>query len=170
MPSYNAENAECFVYTYKEGVLSAVAHDLQLKVSDWVMTTDPDAGTVTARFDPTSLLVMGAIKDGELAPSALSGGDRETIRGNIQKDVLHTGKYPEIRFRSTRVDGLQVEGELTLHGVTKPVKATLQEAGDHYTTEIRLHQPDFGIKPYSAMLGTLKVKPDVRVVLRVPKS
>ena len=30
---------------------------------------------------------------------------------------------------------------------------------------VRLHQPDFGITPYRAMLGALKVKADVRVTI-----
>jgi len=34
--------------------------------------------------------------------------------------------------------------------------------------EVPIHQPDFGIKPYSAMLGALKVKPDLVVRCSVP--
>jgi hypothetical protein len=33
---------------------------------------------------------------------------------------------------------------------------------------VRLHQPDLGIKPYSAMLGTLKIQPGVAVEISVP--
>jgi hypothetical protein len=36
--------------------------------------------------------------------------------------------------------------------------------------EIKLHQPDFGIKPFTAALGALKVKPDVVVRVSVPKD
>jgi len=32
----------------------------------------------------------------------------------------------------------------------------------------RLHQPDFGIRPYSAMLGTLRVDADVVVRVVIP--
>jgi hypothetical protein len=35
--------------------------------------------------------------------------------------------------------------------------------------EVTLHQPDFRIEPYRAALGALKIKPDVRVRVRIPK-
>ena len=44
----------------------------------------------------------------------------------------------------------------------------LYGAADILVAEVSLHQPDFGIKPYSAMLGTLRVKPDVTVVVSLP--
>ena len=36
--------------------------------------------------------------------------------------------------------------------------------------DVTLQQPDFGIKPYKALGGALKVKPEVRVSVRVLKS
>jgi hypothetical protein len=36
--------------------------------------------------------------------------------------------------------------------------------------EVKIHQPDFGIKPYTAALGALKVKPDVLVRVSVPRE
>jgi hypothetical protein len=35
-------------------------------------------------------------------------------------------------------------------------------------SEVRVHQPDFGIKPYSAALGALKVQADVTVKVSAP--
>ncbi len=37
-----------------------------------------------------------------------------------------------------------------------------------WTAEVRLQQPDFGIRPYRAMLGTLRVQPDVLIRMSVP--
>ena len=34
--------------------------------------------------------------------------------------------------------------------------------------KFELHQPDYGIMPYSAMLGALKVQPKVKVVFSAP--
>jgi hypothetical protein len=36
--------------------------------------------------------------------------------------------------------------------------------------ELKLHQPDFGIKPFSAALGALRVKPDVMIRVSVPRQ
>jgi polyisoprenoid-binding protein YceI len=46
--------------------------------------------------------------------------------GQIEKQFLEADKYPQITFRSTRVDGTgpktaRITGDLTLHGVTRPV-------------------------------------------------
>ena len=41
---------------------------------------------------------------------------------------------------------------------------------DDWVAELKLHQPDFGIKPYSAALGALKVKPDILVRVSVPRQ
>jgi hypothetical protein len=38
------------------------------------------------------------------------------------------------------------------------------------TAEFSFDQRDFGLKPYSAMLGTLKVKPVVRVKVTLPTA
>ena len=65
--------------------------------------------------------------------------------------------------------GYDVEGDLTLHGVSKPISTTTKKQGDRQVASIDLHQPDFGITPYKAMMGTLKIKPDVTVVLSIPQ-
>ena len=39
----------------------------------------------------------------------------------------------------------------------------LRRNGELWSGESELHQPDFGIRPYTAALGALKVKPVVRV-------
>ena len=56
-----------------------------------------------------------------------------------------------------------MQGELTLHGVTKPLAARTRLVDGRQQLELTLHQPDYGITPYRAMLGTLKIKPDVTV-------
>lgn len=35
---------------------------------------------------------------------------------------------------------------------------------------MRVHQPDFGITPFKAMLGALRIQPQVDVELVVPRS
>ena len=107
-------------------------------------------------------------------PSALSAGDKKKIHDSMVKDVLHVRKHPEIRFDSTQIaergEAFAVEGTLELHGKTRPIQTSIRSAGDRWVTEVRLHQPDFGIKPYAAALGALKVKPDVLVRVSVPKA
>jgi polyisoprenoid-binding protein YceI len=174
VPHFDQNSAECLVFTYKEGLLSAVAHDLQIRVGRFDVDVDDAARSVKARFDARSLEVVTAMKDGAPNPDALGDGDKRKIEQNIADDVLAVGKHPEIRFTSTSVtpegDGFRVEGDLALHGRTRPLTLHARPDGDRLAAEVSLHQPDFGIKPYTAMLGTLKVKADVTVRCAVPRG
>jgi len=162
MPTYDASNAECRVFTYKEGLLSAVAHDLEIDVARFEVQVADDA-SITASFDPTSLRVVDPIVGGRRSPDALGAKDRAKIEANIRSTVLHPERHPTIRFESTEVTETSIRGRLELHGRSRPI--TLRRSGDE--AEVTLDQADFGIKPFTAMLGTMKIKPEVRVRLRL---
>jgi hypothetical protein len=165
----DASTVECLVFTKKEGMLSKVAHDLKIRVTDLALAWD--GATLTGRFDPGSLRVVAAMVRGRESAGMLSEGDKKKIEKSIVSDVLHARKHPRIEFRSTRVaaegEGYRIEGELSLHGVTRPITAKLGRRGARWGTRVSIHQPDYGIEPFSAMLGTLKVKPKVEVSLSV---
>ncbi|MEZ4368791.1 MAG: YceI family protein [Kofleriaceae bacterium] len=150
--------------------LSALAHDLELEVGAWSIDVGDD-GAVDARFEPGSLRVLHAVSGG-VPTGALGDGDKRKIAATIAGEVLDARRHPELRFRAPAAtaagDGYQLSGELTLHGQTRPLRVTTRRDGEHQVAEVTLHQPDFGITPYKAMLGTLRIKPDVRVVVRVP--
>lgn len=164
--------AECRVFTVREGLLASFGHDLELAVTRFDIRVDETARSVDASFDAASLRVVRALRDGVELPDALTDRDRRTIEEAIRRDVLETGKYPEIRFRSTRVvdveGGFDVTGRLALHGQELEVPIRLRRTDDRYTAEVRVHQPNFGIRPYSAFLGAMKVKPDVTVTVSLP--
>jgi hypothetical protein len=174
VPRFDATSAECLVLTFKEGLLSAVAHDLQIRVTRFSIDIDDATRAITARFEAGSLKVRGAVHDGALHEGTLSDADKRKIEQNIADDVLAVRSHPEIRFSSSEVtpegDGFRVRGELALHGRTRPIEVVAQKKGDRLVAEVPIHQPDFGIKPYSAMLGTLKIKPDVIVRCSVPAT
>jgi polyisoprenoid-binding protein YceI len=174
VPHFDASSAECLVLTYKEGLLSAVAHDLEIRVTGFEVDVDADPLAVRATFDAASLRVVGAIHNGAVQPGTLGDGDKQKIEHNIVADVLHAAEHPVIRFASTAItkegDGYRVTGTLTLHGRARPVSFEARPKGERMVAELQLHQPDFGIKPYSAMLGALKIKSDVTVRCAVPRA
>lgn len=173
MPKFDAGTAECLVYTYKDGLLSAVAHDLQIRVTDFHIDIDPQEGAISGRFDARSLRVVSAVKDGR-PTDALGDKDKKEIEKTIAADVLHPDKHSHITFTSSGVrennGGMEVRGTLQLHGTEKTITFPVREIDGNYVADVPLHQPDFGIKPYSAMMGTLKIKPEVRVVVKVPTA
>jgi polyisoprenoid-binding protein YceI len=168
MPHYDSANAECCVFTFKEGLLSPIAHDLRLVVGKFSIEVDQATLAVSASFDTGSLRVDMPLKDGVENPSALSEADKQKIATQIREDVLHSAKYPSATFRSSVVSarddgGYDLKGELTLHGVTRPLQGQTRVVAGRQCLELALHQPDFGITPYRAMLGTLKIRADVTV-------
>lgn len=167
---FDQTNAACTVFTFKDGLLSSVAHDLRLSVERFAIDVDEDQGTVLASFDPGSLRVEMAMSDGIELPGRLSLADRSKIESQILTEVLHVARYPSVTFRSHSLlrrgdGGYDVKGELTLHGRTRPLVAQTRRAAGRQQLEITLRQPDFGITPYRALLGTLKIQSDVKVRL-----
>ncbi len=149
--------ADCLVFTSEEGVLSAVAHDLQIRVTAFEIAVDETVWHVEAHFDAASLRVVGVMRDGVLHPDDLGRDDKRSIERSIVADVLQADRYPEVRFVSTvaaaRGNSLAVEGTLALHGHDLAVAIAARRDERGWTGETRLHQPDFGIRPYRAMLG-----------------
>lgn len=173
MPKYDESQAECLVFTFKEGLLSKVAHDLKIRVTRF--SADVTPGSVRAEFDLRSLRVVEAMKDGSENPGALSDADKAKIAEQISNEVLHAAQHPTAVFNSRSVTpradgGYDVEGELALHGVTQSIRAETRSEGGRQVATIELHQPTYGITPFKAMMGTLKVKADVIVRFSVPGS
>ena len=172
MPTFDESNAQCLVYSYKDGLLSKIAHDLKHRVTRFSVRVDPQTGAVEAEIDATSLRVECVVKDGSELANGLSAEEKRKIEGQIMSDVLHADAHPIIRFRSTRVseseDGMRIEGSLMLNDCVRPVRAFARRLDDSYQADVTIHQPDFNIKPFSAMMGTLKIKPEVVVRLIVP--
>lgn len=168
MPRYDASTAEVLVFTFKEGLLSAVAHDLKLRVTSF--TVDVDGDRVTADLDAGSLRVVAPMKDGQENPGALPAMMYAEIEKNLVREVLHAAKHPRIRFEATAVTDAEVRGRLTLHGQTKELTCRRRDEGGRRVAEVTFDQRDFGVTPYSAMLGTLKVKPQVTVRASLPSA
>lgn len=160
MARYDAANSKVQVFTFKDGLLSAMAHDLKLELTRFAIDTEG-----VSEFDGSSLRVVTPMKDGAessgLLPAALYG----EIEKNARNDVLNVKKFPQVKFEVVEQGADCVRGRLTLHGVTKELRGT--RSGD--SAEFRFDVRDYGIKPFTAMLGTLKVKPEVVVKITLSR-
>ncbi|MGZ6124406.1 MAG: YceI family protein [Myxococcales bacterium] len=164
--SFDASTAECLVFTYKAGLLAGVAHDLKLRVERFEIAVD-DQG-IRARFDANSLRVACAQVGGKDDLRALSSRDRREIEATIARDVLDARRHPVIEFRSRPVAPSVepvIEGALCIRGRERPLIVKPRRDGDRAVIEATLDQTAFGIRPYTAMLGALRIRPDVRVRL-----
>jgi polyisoprenoid-binding protein YceI len=101
---------------------------------------------------------------GEGGMQALGDDDKADIRKTIDKDVL---KKKAIEFQSTSVSeadgGLAVSGDLSMGGKSKPVDFVVNGDGGSVTGSATIKQSDWGIKPYSALFGALKVNDELTV-------
>ncbi len=173
---FDAATAECLVFTRAEGLLSAFAHDLKIRVETFTLVVDDVTGAISAELDAASLRVVGALRGDEEAPGLLAAGDLQTIAATM-RDVLDVQRYPTIRFRSSAPPepaagdaGLRIAGKLDLHGTVGDVAIHASRQGRWYVATTTLHKPAFGIRPYSAMLGALRVAADVGVRVAIPLS
>lgn len=153
------------MYTFREGALSAVGHDLALRVGRWKVELDRDARRVTATAETSSVEVACARSGGADDHGALSASDRAKIAATARSEVLRADRFPEVRFegRWEGDDPASVDGSLTLLGVTRPLTVRVRREGDRTVCEATVQQPAWGITPYRAMLGALRVRADVRV-------
>lgn len=173
MQSFDESTAVCQIFTYKEGLLSPFAHDLRINVTSFTIELGGSDHFIEASFDARSLTVDCAVVGGEDRPDLLSSADRDEINNSILKEVLHPDKYPAITLVSSSVrrNGSQylVEAELGLHGQTRRISFTVRrEDGSHYVSDVRLHLPDFGIKPFSTLFGAVRIKPGILIHIRIP--
>ena len=149
------------VRTGRTGTVAKAGHDLLIHVTKWSGTLQTgDAPSVALDADATSLKV----REGTGGMMALDDGDLANIEQTIDDDVL---KRQDISFRSTRAettaDGLSVTGDLTLRGATRPVAFDLVVADGRVRGTAVVKQTEWGMKPYTALFGALKVADEVRV-------
>jgi len=162
-----------WVFVGKTGLFSALAHDHEIGVKSFsgrvvVPAAGAGGGSLEMEVEAPSLAVLDKKPSEE---------DKKKIFNSMHNEVLESAKYQKITFKSVSVSDVKqngndaysfvVNGDLTLHGATKriaiPVAATVTPQLLRATGKYTLKQTDYGIKPYSAAGGTIKVKDEIVV-------
>jgi superoxide dismutase, Fe-Mn family len=157
------------VRTGRTGAAAKAGHDLLLHVTAWQAVLEvgeePAQTSIVLDADARSLRV----REGTGGMQPLGDDDKASILEAIDDDVL---KRKGIEFRSTAVqitaDGsrITVQGELALVGNAAPIAfdLTVGEDGKLGGSAV-VKQTDWGIEPYSALFGALKVADEVEVAI-----
>jgi polyisoprenoid-binding protein YceI len=132
--------------------------------------------TGTLDFDPADW--SGAHVDVRIPVATLELGDADWQRRILDGTFFDAKKFPEARFVSTQVttrgkDEAEVSGELTLHGVTRPVALHVKfnKLARHpltfrrtagFSATATLSRRDFGMDNWGKLVGD-----EVRLVLEV---
>jgi polyisoprenoid-binding protein YceI len=161
------ESGRLLVHTTRTGLGARAGHDLTIEVTRWhgratVDPATPANSSVTVEVDADSF----EVREGTGGIKPLSDGDRAEIHKTL-KEVLNTGQHPTITFRSTQVEGsagsFTLDGELTIMGVTRPVTVQGRVADGRVVGGAIVVQSQWGIRPYSAFFGALKLSDEVKV-------
>ena len=141
---------------------------------DWKSTTSEIKGHLVLddNSQPSALSV-------EIPVKSIKSGEK--LMDSKTYETLKADKNPIIRFKMTEVSGFQkngndinmvVSGNLSIGGTTK--KVSLKVAGKsngvgtyNFNGNIALKMSEFGMKPPTALLGTLKVGDQVKLVFDV---
>jgi polyisoprenoid-binding protein YceI len=154
--------------TTRQGLAAQVGHDLAIEVARW-------SGTVVVGGDPADSALDITVETGSLRVLEGTGGvtplsdrDIREIEANAAK-VLGADRAPTARFLSGTVTpendgGARVAGTLTLRGIDRPlVLRIIPLGGGRFRATGSVLQSDYGIKPYSALLGALRLADAVGV-------
>jgi YceI-like domain len=155
------EQGHLLLRTRREGLAASVGHDLTIEATHWSAEVTLPADGVSARVELDSLRV----REGTGGALPLTDRDRTEIQANISS-ILGSGAATFTSTAVTRGDGGgEVEGTLTLRGVSRPLRLRVDEDGAGYRVTATITQSAYGIKPYRAFLGALKLRDDVEVEL-----
>ena len=164
---FGPELGRLLVHTTRTGLGAKAGHDLAIEVTRWhgratVDPATPANSSVTVEVDADSF----EVGEGTGGVKPLSDADRAQIHKTL-KAILHTAQHPTITFRSRRVDGsaasFACDGELTIMGITRPVTIQGGVTDGRVVGGASVVQSRWGIRPYSAFFGALKLSDEVKV-------
>jgi polyisoprenoid-binding protein YceI len=156
---------------FATGILSAFGHSPRIAIRDFageaqvaIAGMSIQEARLEIRVQANSLEVLDDMRD----------KDRKEIHRQMYDEVLEVDRFPEIVYECTRVSAsgsgdnywVALSGELTLHGVTRPlpISGKVVISGDSLRAsgEFTVQQSDFEIAPVKVAGGALKLKDEVK--------
>jgi polyisoprenoid-binding protein YceI len=173
---FGTDNGRITLRTFRDGLVAQAGHDLTIDAVRWsgevVVGADLSPESLQAKVDLGALVV----REGTGGIKPLSDRDKREIAVTARK-TLSADRYPQATFTATSFEpsapgaGGTIVGTLALAGQSRQQRlAVSQTAPGIYHASTTIRQTDFGIKPYSAFLGSLKVADAVQVEVEVDLS
>jgi polyisoprenoid-binding protein YceI len=154
--------------TGRTGLGRRAGHDLTIEATRWqadavVNAADPARSSVTLTIEVDSL----EVREGTGGLKPLTDADRADIKATIGEKILRTAEHPAITFSSSRVTGtggaFEIGGNLTIMGQARPVTVFGGIDDGRIRGHATVTQSQWGIKPYSAFAGALRLADNVTV-------
>jgi polyisoprenoid-binding protein YceI len=165
----DASDGELLIRTGVKGRAARMGHRLTIAMTRWWATVrwagaQPVIAELAVETDSFEVL------RGEGGVKGLSGPEKILVRSNALKS-LDAGRFPEIRFTAETIDkthdGYRLTGKLHIRGKSREhvIDLRTEDLGDSWrmSAESSVHQSDYGVKPYSLLMGSVQVADDVTV-------
>ena len=162
-------DGELLIHTGVAGRGARMGHRLTIAMTRWEATVawagaEPVTADLAVEVDSFEVL------RGEGGVKGLTGPEKALVRSNALKS-LDAGRFAGIRFSARTIektgDGYRLAGQLEIRGKTRDhvIDLRTEDLGDAWrmSAESTVRQTEFGIKPYSLLMGSLKVADDVVV-------
>jgi len=173
---FNTSESRADILVFKGGKLGRFGHN-------HVISTTEINGSIelTEDFTDSTASILVALESLEVdrqelrdyygLETDLSTSAKMGTRKNMLVKVLESNNWPDVSIVMTVSDFTLPEStlniEFTLHGVTRdfqlPVALQISEATVRVQGSFELLQTDYGIKPFSRMLGSLRVQNGVTI-------
>lgn len=172
----DAARSQVVVHVGRAGLFKFAGHEHEVLAPRFAGEIQADAGDLKAGsvrlgFEVGALQVSGRGEPPEDVPKVQAK--------MVGPELLDAARFPLVAFRSTSVDGreaskgsyeLRVAGELSLHGVTRPitVPVRVEVSTDKLVAagNLALRHTDYGLTPVS-VAGVVKVKNEVSIDFRI---
>jgi polyisoprenoid-binding protein YceI len=164
---------------FRDGVAARLGHDHVVRATTFsgrvaYDPVAPDASSISLEVHTADLQVDDPATRQQFGLSGEpSAGDVTEIEKSMKaQSQLYVSKFPLIRFASNRITPeapgrYLVTGQLTIRGAGQAVRfpATVRMEGTVFraTAMLQFRQSSFGYRPYSAALGAIKNKDEVRL-------
>lgn len=174
---YTLDNTKgaLYVQVFKDPttLAASLSHEHVIVATGWKGTVSWDPSNVATCKVSITVPTSGLVNDEEAwrkrvgYTSSLSDGERADVKEHMLDDgQLDAAKYPNLTFTSSGCEqathGVKVSGQMNIHGVGKTVSPTLAVNADgkffNAKGSFSMNHTDFGMQPFSALLGQLKNK------------
>ena len=146
-----------------------MGHRLTIAMNHWQASVnwagdEPVSAELAVEVDSFEVL------RGEGGIKGLSGPEKAVVKSNALKS-LDAGRHPEISFSAETIDktddGYRLEGLLHIRGRSHEHEIDLHivDLGEAWrmSAESSVRQTDYDIKPYSLLMGSVRVADDVSI-------
>ena len=172
---FGPDQGRIILRTFRDGLAAQAGHDLTIEATRWsgvlAVNEDLSPAGLDVRIDMGALVV----RDGTGGVKPLTDRDRREIAVTARK-ILASDRHPEAVFAAGGFEpkageGGEISGTLTVRGQARPARVHVSQAGaDRYHAEAQVIQSEYGIKPYTAFLGALRVRDAIDVAVDLDLS